>query len=114
VKRWLVEPPRVYHLKSTSVPDSDRLTTEPNLYPSPGETQEPPTFVFPNCFVVVEAAVTTAVAAELAGLDDPDPLLATTETRNVCPTSAAATTYDCPVAPATATQPAPELSHADH
>ena len=59
------------------------------------------------------AADTTPVCAETA---EPEPaeLLAVTAARSVDPTSAAASAYVCPVAPAISAQFAPPLSHRRH
>ncbi len=59
-------------------------------------------------------ACATSVAAELAGALVPPALLADSCTTIVCPTSAAVSKYDCPVAPLIALQSAPELSQSCH
>ena len=69
---------------------------------------------FPNARSDPPPPVTTAVCADEAGADAPDPFDAVTCARNVDPTAPATTGYDDPVAPATFTHDAPAESHRRH
>ena len=57
---------------------------------------------------------TVAVGAEATGVPAPDSSLALTTTRTVEPTALAGTVNVAEIAPLTATQAAPELSHVCH